>query len=86
MNSLDEACHRHNVADEIEAEICIDRVDRSDEEERVAIGRRMHHRLRSKVAGCARPVLDDLANSRECRANFCERDMAPRDGTGWLGM
>src|SRR6516165_6892600 len=29
---LDEACHRHKVTDEIEAEICIDRVDRSDEE------------------------------------------------------
>jgi hypothetical protein len=56
---LDEACHRHKVTDEIEAKICIDRVDRSDEEQRVAIGRRTHHRLRSKVAGRARPVLDD---------------------------
>src|SRR5262245_792641 len=27
-----------------------------------------------------------LDNSRECRANFCERDMSHRDWTGWLGM
>ena len=26
-----------------------------------------------------------LANSRECRAYFCEPDIACRDGTGWLG-
>jgi hypothetical protein len=26
-----------------------------------------------------------LANSRECRAYFCEPDIAYRDGTGWLG-
>jgi len=26
-----------------------------------------------------------LHNSRECRANFCQRDMAHRDGTAWLG-
>ena len=26
-----------------------------------------------------------MANSRECRANFCEPDIAYRDGTGWLG-
>ena len=27
-----------------------------------------------------------LANSRECRANFCEPDIACRDATGWLGI
>jgi hypothetical protein len=27
-----------------------------------------------------------LANSRECRANFFEPDIACRDGTGWLRM
>ena len=36
------ACHRRDVVDEIEVEIvverCIDRIDRSDEEERIAIG------------------------------------------------
>src|SRR5262249_11941349 len=40
-------------------ELCIDRVDRSHEEERIAIGRRTHDRLRSNVAGGTRPVLDD---------------------------
>src|SRR5262249_47098347 len=28
---------------------------------------------------------DRLANSRECRVNFCGADMYPRDRTGWLG-
>ena len=49
--------------DEIEAEttlveLCIDRVDRSHEEERIAIGRRTHDRLGSNIAGGTRPVLD----------------------------
>src|SRR5262245_24073433 len=26
-----------------------------------------------------------LANSRECRGNFCKPDMSQRDGAGWLG-
>src|SRR5262245_56513414 len=57
-------CHWRDVVDEIEAEttlveLCIDRVDRSHEEERIAIGRRTHDRLGSNIAGGTRPVLDD---------------------------
>jgi hypothetical protein len=28
----------------------------------------------------------DTRKPRECRANSRERDMAPKDRTGWLGM
>jgi len=34
---------------------------------------------------CAAEIPQRLANSRECRAYFCEPDIACRDGTGWLG-
>ena len=34
---------------------------------------------------CATETPQRLANSRECRAYFCEPDIAHRDGTGWLG-
>ena len=33
----------------------------------------------------ASEISQGLANSRECRAYFCEPDIAYRDGTGWLG-
>src|SRR3954463_641100 len=34
---------------------------------------------------CASEIPQRLANSRECRAYFCEPDITCRDGTGWLG-
>ena len=34
---------------------------------------------------CAAEFPRRLANSRVCRAYFCEPDIAYRDGTGWLG-
>lgn len=33
----------------------------------------------------ASEIPQGLANSRECRAYFCEPDIAYRDATGWLG-
>jgi hypothetical protein len=33
---------------------------------------------------CASEIPQHLTNFRECRAYFCEPDIAYRDGTGWL--
>ena len=38
-------------------------------------------RNREKIALRGWPL---IANPRECRADFCELDMAHGDGTGWL--
>ena len=54
---------RRDVADEIETELvverCVNRVHRSDKEERVAIRGSTHDRLGANVGAGARPVLDD---------------------------
>ena len=58
-----DARDRRDVADEIEIELVVerrvDRVRRSDQEERVAVRRRAHDRLGADIAAGARPVLDD---------------------------
>src|SRR5262245_5584795 len=58
-----DASDRRDVADEIEIELVverrIDRVGRSDQEERVAVCRRAHDRFGTNIAARARPVLDD---------------------------
>jgi hypothetical protein len=57
-----DARDRSNVAQEVEAEIGIergaDRVGRTDEQQRVTVGRRPHDRLGGDIAGAARAVLD----------------------------
>src|SRR5207237_8611652 len=49
--------------DELEVELAIehrlDRVTRSDQQERIAVGRRTHDRLGADIAAGAWPVLDD---------------------------
>ena len=63
MRLADDARDRRDVADEIEIELFVqrrvDRVRRSDQEERVAIGGRTHDRLGGDIAAGTRPVLDD---------------------------
>ena len=58
-----DARDRRDVADEIEIELVVerrvDRVRRSDQEERIAVRRRAHDRLGGDIAASARPVLDD---------------------------
>src|SRR5215510_11813870 len=60
---VNDASDRRDVADEIEIELVverrIDRVGRSDQEERVAVCRRAHDRFGTNIAARARPVLDD---------------------------
>jgi hypothetical protein len=57
-----DARDRRDVAQEVEAEIGIergaDRVGRTDEQKRVTVGRRPHDRFGGDIAGAARPVLD----------------------------
>ena len=61
--AADDARDRRDVADEIEIELVVerrvDRVRRTDQEERVAVRRRTHDRLGGDIAAGARPVLDD---------------------------
>ena len=61
--AADDARDRRDVADEIEIELVVerrvDRVRRTDQEERVAVRRRTHDRLGGDIATGARPVLDD---------------------------
>jgi len=58
-----DASDGRDVADEIEIELVVerrvDRVGRSDQEERVSVGGRAHYGLGADVAAAARPVLDD---------------------------
>src|SRR5439155_25857751 len=58
-----EACDRRDVADEIEIELVVerrvDRVRRSDEKKRVAVGRRAHDRLGGNVGASPRSTFDD---------------------------
>ena len=57
-----DACDWRHVADEIEAELvverCVDRARHADEEDGVAVRRRADHRLGTEIVAGARPVLD----------------------------
>jgi hypothetical protein len=61
-HSTDDAGNRRDIADEIETKIVVKRgvpgVIRTNHQERIAIGRRPHHRLGGETAARARPVLD----------------------------
>ena len=63
LGDADDAGDRRDVADEIEIELVVerrvDRVRRTDQQQRVAVGGRAHDRLGADVAAGARPVLDD---------------------------
>ncbi len=63
QGTADQARDRCDVANEIEIELVvecrIDRVRRTDQEQRVAVRRRTHDRLGGDIAAGARPVLDD---------------------------
>jgi len=52
-----------NVTDEIEIELVVERrvgrVERTDQEKRVAVGRGTHDRLGTDVAAATRPVIDN---------------------------
>src|SRR5262245_37759817 len=63
LGKADNARDGRDVADKIEIELFverrIDRVCRSDEEERVAIRGRTHDRLSADIGASSRPILDD---------------------------
>jgi hypothetical protein len=58
-----EACYRRNIADEIEIELFVerrvDKVWRTDHQERIAVRRRTHDRLGANIAAATRPVFND---------------------------
>jgi hypothetical protein len=58
-----DARNRRNIADEVEFEICIERgvarIRKIGQEDRIAVGTRIHDGLGGDVAACARPVLND---------------------------
>ena len=58
-----DACDRRDVAEEIEAELVverrIDRVRRTDQQQRVAVGSRAHHGLGGNIGGSPGPVFDN---------------------------
>ena len=59
----DKARHRRDIVDEIEIEFVVEsgveRISRNDQKQRVAVGRRMHHRVSANVAAGAWPVLNN---------------------------
>ncbi len=63
VGRADDARDRRDVADEIEIELVVerrvDRIRRTDQQQRIAVRRRTHDRLGADIAGGARPVLDD---------------------------
>src|SRR5215813_1833749 len=63
LGKADDARDGRDVADKIEVELFverrIDRVCRSDQEERVAIRGRTHDRLSADIGASSRPILDD---------------------------
>ena len=71
VGKADEARNRRHVADEIEAELFVerrvDRVRRSDQEKRVAVRRRPHDRLGGDVRARARPAFDDKCLAQPLR-------------------
>jgi hypothetical protein len=58
-----DACDRRDVADEVEIEIAVerhvDRVNRTNKEQRVTVRRRPHDNLGADIGGRAWPVVDD---------------------------
>ena len=85
-----DARDRRDVADEIEIELVVerrvDRVRRSDKEERVAVRRRPHDRLGADIGAGARPVLDDewLAEPlRQPLADQARDDVGPAARREW---
>ena len=58
-----DGCDRGDVAEEIEVELIVerrvDRVEATDQEQRVTVRRRFHDRLGTDIAGGTRPVFDD---------------------------
>ena len=79
----DDARDRRDVADEIEIELVVerrvDRVRRRGQEERVAVGRRVHDGLGADIAAGARPVLDDELLAEPLRQPLPHQ---PRDDVG----
>ena len=73
----DDAGDRRDVADEIEIEIVVergvDRVGLVDPEQRVAIGRRMHHRLGGDIGAGARAILDDELLAKALRQPLADQ-------------
>jgi hypothetical protein len=72
-----DAGDRRDVAQQVETEILeqrgVDRVRRTDEEQRMAVGRRAHHRFGRRIAGGARQVLDDDGLSQPLREPFTQQ-------------
>src|SRR5262245_58477271 len=86
MYHHDEACandasDRRNVANEIEIELVVERrvsrVERTDREQRVAVGRGTHDRLGGDVAAGSRTVVDDERLTEPLREPLT--DQARRD-------
>ena len=71
----DDARDRRDVADEIEIELVVerrvDRVGRSDQEQRIAVRWRTHDRLGGDIGAGARPVLDDEWLAEPLRQPLC---------------
>src|SRR5262249_30641977 len=63
VGTSEDARDRRDVADEIEIELVVERrvgrVERTDQEKRVAVGRGTHDRLGTDVAAATRPVIDN---------------------------
>ena len=85
----EEAGDRCDVIDEIVAELLeqrrIDRVDRIDEEQGVAVRWRAHDRLGSDIVAAARPVLDDELLAKPLRqpaGKQARRDIGRAGGRG----
>jgi len=82
-----EARNRRDVVDKIVAELLeqrrVDRIDRIDEEQRVAVCWRAHYGLGPNIVAAARPVLDDelLAEPlRQPAGDQARRDIGRRAG------
>ena len=86
----DDACDGCDVAEEVEIEFLvkrhIDRGRRADQEEGVAVRRRIHDHLRTNIAAGSRPVLDDklLAETlRQPLADQTSDDVGRSAGGKW---
>src|SRR5208282_5831152 len=72
-----DAADRRDIADKIEGEIGVkrrvDHVRRSDQEQRVAVGRRTHDCRRGDIAAGAGPILDDEWLAKSLRQRLTEQ-------------